>query len=341
MDIRRIGDETACVTQPSAFRTACRSVRRTIAPTARMFIVLAAMAALTACERLREAMNPPQVDVAWQGDSTLLAGNPTVLFRVMRTDSSTRLVPIATTGSQGLRPLFMSNRGWRALDVTYMHGGARVVPYRGSNALPPVEMTRGMWEGAQLDTIAGCTVHIPAAIAPVPDGVHLFTSGSNPVPNPAASLAPGELNEVLNVINTLVAPTAGVPLSLMSRYKREVFVGNTGATSKPTIVVSYDDPDPVRDSTKLIAERPRQLIVVLDKSVYGYKPSLTLKDVSANRIAPRRVFLGFLDGDGDGKAELFFGLQATAAPLVTFAYRYQGDAWIEAFNYQRRLPCQF
>jgi hypothetical protein len=171
----------------------------------------------------------------------------------------------------------------------------------------------------------------------VPDGVELLTSGRTPLPEKPHVISDGELQEVLNVVNTLVAPSAGVSLSMMSRYKRSVSVVGTGATPAPTIVVTYEDPEELPDSVTRIAERPRQLVLVLDRGVYGYKPSLTIADVTTTRITPRRRFLGAIDADGNGQAELYFGLAGSVprGELVTYSYRYTGDTWIADWELAR------
>lgn len=324
VDFRARVHETDCVTCPFRFR---------LAPSA----LLVALLSLTGCDRIKSALNPPTVDNAWQNDSTLLSQQPKVLFRAVRTAAGTRAVPIGTVGPKGLRALSLTGRGWRALDLQAMQSGSALVPYRGSEALSPIASARGMWEGTQLDSLPGCSQLLPAASITVPDGVHLLTSGRVPLRTLPDGLSDGELQEVLNVVTTLVAPSSGVPLSKMSKYRRDVSVVGTGATRSPTIVVSYEDPEELPEGATRLAERPRQLIVVLDKGIYGYKPSLTMADVSSSRIAPRRRFLGALDSDGDGRAELFFGLSETIprAELVTYSYRYEGDTWIAAFTYER------
>lgn len=193
-----------------------------------------------------------------------------------------------------------------------------------------------MWEGATvLDSLA-CPSPLPAAMVALSPDIELLTSGTSAIKPPASSaLGEGELQRVISTVNTLTAPTAGISLSQLSRYRRSVHVVSTGASTQPTIVISYDDSEELPDSATRITSRPHHYTVVLDKGVYGYKPSYTFTDVSISRIQPRRKFLGAMDTNGDGKAELFFGLQDERYPLVTYVYRFEGDTWIEEYKYER------
>lgn len=294
------------------------------------------MLMLAGCDRVNSALNTPQVDVAWRNDSTLLARSPTVLLRLDRSKGATRAIPIATIDDRGIKSLRLSARGWRAFDLGYLHSGAMFTPYRGSQALPVTKSTRGMWEGATVLDSLQCPSPLPAALVQVEPGVELLISGNKAIPQARSNgLADGELQRVLSTVATLVAPTAGISLSEINRYKRSVSVVATGASSSPTIVISYDDPEQLPDTATTLTARPHHYTVVLDRGIYGYKPSYSFTDISTVRSQPRRKFLGALDIDGDGKAELFFGLQLPEYPLVTYAYRLEGDTWIEAFKYER------
>jgi hypothetical protein len=328
VDFRRLWYETDCVISLPFFA----------ARLARAALALGTAAALTACDSIKDRLYPgQQVDGAWKRDSTMLASKPTILLRVVRGDSGTRAVPIATIGATGLQALNLTNRGWRALDLRVLNSDRPFVPYRDSDALPPIRAERGMWEGGALDSLAGCQSLYPASKVTVPDGVELLTSGTTPLRVQPNGISGDELQSVLNVVNTLVAPASGVPLSMMSRYSRSVAVVGTGVSPTPTIVVTYEDPEELPDSVTRFAERPRQLILVLDKGVYGYRPTLTIRDVSPTRIAPRRRFLGALDADGDGKSELYFGLgrRIPYGELVTYTYRSTGETWIPDWELTR------
>lgn len=292
--------------------------------------------AVAGCDRVQSALKAPEGDPVWQGDSTLLASQPNILFRVTRGDAGARVVPIATFGDKGFQPLLMSDRGWRALDIASMKAGSSLTALRGGEASGKVTIERGMWEGPPLDTVAGCRVIVPGARTSPPSGVELAVLGVTP-PRPVTEpLTDAELSRTLENIPTLIAPTNGVPLSAISRYRRQVHVVPTGATRQPTVVVLYDDPEVVSDSIPLYPPpRPRQLVVVLDKGIYGYKPSNTYTTVGNSRTPPRRKFLGAMDTDGDGISELLFGLDDARFPLVTIGLKFQVDTWVDAFTYDR------
>ena len=293
----------------------------------------------TACdttERVKNALKADQGDPVWEGDSTVLASHPEVLFRVTRDSTGARIVPLATMGPQGFRLLSLSDRGWRAFDLDYLHAGKSLTPYRGGRALVAVTSTRGMWEGSPLDTIRGCSILLPGALAPLPGDVEFFTSGKRPPLKPVTSLSPGELQTAIDAIPTLIAPAAGISMSMLPRYERDVYVAETGNGPRPTIVVVYDDPEIVPDSVRQMGARPRHLVVVLDKGVYGYKPTFTYTTLGNKLSPPRYRYLDHLDVDDDGKSELFFGLKIKGAPLYTIVLRYEAEAWRELLRNDRQ-----
>lgn len=293
-------------------------------------------AACDTTERVKNALRADQGDPVWQGDSAQLAAHPEVLFRVTRDSTGARVVPLATMGPQGFRLLTLSDRGWRSFDLEYLYAGKSLTPYRGGRALAPVTSTRGMWEGAPLDTIRGCSIMLPGARTTFPEGIEFFTSGKRPPLKPVTPLSAGELQTAIEAIPTLIAPAAGISMSMLPRYQRDVYVAETGNGLRPTIVVVYDDPEVVADSVRQMGARPRHLVVVLDRGVYGYKPTFTYTTLGNKLSPPRYRYLDHIDVDDDGKSELFFGLKITGAPLYTIVLRYEADAWRELLRNERQ-----
>jgi hypothetical protein len=316
-------------------------------------VAVACVAGTTGCDRVKNVLRPANGggDPRWTGDSTLLASKADFLFRVRRTDGDVRVVPIATIGAQGFRPLYFSDRGWRAFDVQYLQKGSKLTAYRAGQAAGEVEMLRGMWEppSEPLDTIPGCPSMVPSAKAAVSEGVGLLINGAPPPLKPVKPLSAGELEQALHTVPTLVAPTSGVSGSILARYKREVHVVNTGTSSSPSIVLVYDDPEQLPDSIAPIAQRPRHLVVVMDRGVYGYRPTFTYATAgNTHQNTPLRYYyVDYLDVDGDGRAELFFGtrdprvMKRFPVPsLYTIVLRFENEAWREMLRYDGS-PCQF
>lgn len=343
MDFRRPADENDSVPTPRS--TPVPSRFRSL-----LALLLAATIGGTGCDRVKDALRrEPAVDTRWQGDSATLAANPLVLFhRYSREDGRTRIIPMAAIGDGGFRPLEFAGRGWRLFDLEYLQRGKQLTALRDGRAAGTVTMQRGMWEPTAIDTFPGCDNPSPAGMADVPQGVTLLTNRPpNPL-NPVTPLSAGELAEVLARVPTLVAPTLGVGSGLLaSRYKREVHVANTGVTSRPTVIVIYDDPEVVPDSVDLFTERPRHLVVILDRGVYGYRPSYTLKTVGNGKSPFRLRFKDYADLDGDGRAELMFSLRPRETKdlpaeweLVTSIMRFEGEAWREQLRWLR-VRCGF
>lgn len=290
------------------------------------------------CDRIKDALkdeslNDAAGDPVWQGDSTLLASKPGFVFRVVESDGRRAVSPIATIGAPGFRAVRMGRRGWRAFDIAYLQSGNTLHAIRDGRVVSDVPMKRGMWEaGSQLDSIQGCRVLIPAGLADVGPGIKLLLAGERPSLKAVPGLSAGELATATSTISTLVAPSAGISTSMLARYKREVHVLPTGVTGSPTIVAIYNDPEQVADSVQPIAQRPRQFLVVLDKGVYGYRSTFTYSTLGNSKSPPRMTYVDFLDTDGDGRGELFFGYYLSGKYDVTVAYKFENDAWRENFR---------
>lgn len=294
------------------------------------------LAGAAGCERVKERLWPKASDPAWESDSSVLASRPEILFRIGRREGSVRIIPMATIGPSGFRTLSFSNRGWRALDVQYLQRGTSLTSYSGGRPSGPAEMMRGMWDATAgtLDSIPGCPgVVVPVGIPQGVDGKWLLTSGTRPPLKPVKPLSEGEKQEALALVGTLIAPTSGINGAQLGKYSREVHVASTGATSSPSIVVVYDDPETVPDTLTAMGARPRQLVVILDRGLYGYRPSYTYTTLGNSKSPPRIRFLDYLDVNDDGRAEIFMGMQYSNFPFATIVLRYENEVWSEQLKF--------
>lgn len=308
-----------------------RAFRRAVAGT----LAMGAVVSVAGCDRVQSELNEQPViaaavDPVWKADSTMLAKSPGILFRIVEGKHGRLAAPFATIGAQGFRRIRMGPRGWRALDLQYLHPGSTLRAVKNGRGAGTIEMARGFWEGgAQLDSLTDCRI-IPAGLtAGVDAGTTLAIAGPVPTLNTVAPLSDGELQQAISTIPTLIAPANGIGTSALSRYKRDVHVLNAGAGTHPTILVIYNDPEVLPDSLASLIERPRHFVVMLDKGVYGYKTSFTYTTIG-NPSGPERLrYLDYLDVDQDGVAELFLGYTFRGKVAATKVLRFESDAWKE------------
>lgn len=284
------------------------------------FLAGLSVVTLTSCDAIKERFRA-QPDLKWQQDSTIIAGQPTLLFRIIpNSDTAAWAVPIATIGAQGFHQLDLGRRGRRLLDLEYMHSGSPLIGVHQGRQTPGVSLIRGMWEPTPLDTSLNCT----AAFARLTNrNIHLAT---NKPPAPltySGQLGAAELQAELNKIPLLIAPTVGIATSMLQRYERTVHQVESGSGPSPSIVVVYNDPEVVADSVPEMGERPRHFVVILDKGTFGYRPSFTFKSVGKER-SPRLRFLDYMDVTGDGMAEIIFGYQW---PQLVQILKFEAEAW--------------
>ncbi len=301
--------------------------------------LLLSLAGRGGCDRIQRQLSDDNAaaaqsaDPAWQRDSLLLSSTPTVLFRVLDLPVGRVVSPIATTTAQGFRVLSMASRGWKAFDVNYLYAGKTLRTIEDGRPASELLLKRGMWElGAQLDSIESCQRLVPAGMVDAPAGARLAIAGPISALKPVTPLSAAELQSAMATIPTLVAPSVGIGPSMLSRYTREVHTLATGNGARPSILVIYDDPEQVADSVIDVAQRPRQFVVILDKGVYGYRPTFSFKTLGNARTAPRMRWLDYVDVDRDGKAELFFGITANKKYDATVALRFENDAWRETMR---------
>ncbi len=299
-------------------------------------------------ERLKAALSVPNDEVTdgqWVRDSTLIASKPTLLFRSLHTKAGDEVIPIATIGAQGFQILRMGNRGWHYLDLIYLHEGSTLDAIHDGRVAGTAALIRGHWETGKpaLDSMAGCQVMVPGGLATVPTGTRLLIAGARPAVQPMPGLSSSELQEALDRATNLIVPSTGVPISLLSRYTREIHLVSTGTSDKPTIVLMLDDPEVVADSVMAQGERPRQVVLVLNNARFGYKVTFQYTTLGNMKTPPRYQWLDFIDTDNDGKAELLFGLRGVSAPkiapLYTIGLHYKNDVWTESIRYDR-TRCQ-
>ncbi len=307
-------------------------LRRTVAMVPLLLTVILSVAACSK-ERVKKLLGGNAIiDEKWASDSMMLASNPEVLFTTFKTKNGFEIAPIGLIGLRGFRNIRLGDRGWHAFDIQYLAGGQMLEAYRDGKSVGPVKLSRGMWteNAPALDSIPGCEIIVPSALAPMLQGTQLFTLKKHaPPPVPAKPVSGAEVEQALRESNMLVATQKGIPIAALPKYVRTVHLVNTGHGTKPTLVVVYDDPEVYPDTLLADLQRPRHLIVFLDWENWGYKATWTYATLGNKGSPPRYRYLDYIDVDDDGKAEVLLGVQLATEPLFTIILRRDPPTWIE------------
>ncbi len=305
-------------------------------------VLLALLGATPGCDRVRELAadggatatpNDP-ASAQWRTDSTFLATGPGMLFRVVRSEGATRAIPLTRLG-RDFGVLGLGPRGWRAFDVAYLYGGRTFTPLRGGTPLPAITSRRGMWEGDPLDSLPGCRFLLPGADVTVPDGVELLVAGRPPRFLPTPALSAAAVDDALQTLTTLVAPSAGIGMAALRQFRRALHVIPAGTSGRPALLALYQDPRPLPDSTDRLTLSPRFLAVLLEPGAYGFRAAWQYSTQGVPGAPPALAFLGHLDADGDGGTELFFGAADARVPLHLLVLRHDGTRWVESLRSAR------
>ena len=322
-----------------------RHPARLIRSVALLPLACAVVLSTTACsrDRLKKLLGgDPRVDGKWKSDSTLMASKPEVLFTTFKTKNGIEIAPIGTIGPRGFRNIRLGDRGWHAFDINYLGSGQTLEEYRDGRTIGPLTLKRGMWgdNAPALDSIPGCEIIVPSALATIPDGTHLFTLKKRPpLSMPPKPVSESEIAEALRETNMLVATKKGIPIGTLPKYTRTVHRVNSGHGTKPTLVVMYDDPEIYPDTLLPDWQRPRHLVVFLDWAIWGYKATWTYATLGNKGAPPRFRYLDYIDVNDDGKAEVLFGVQNATDPLFTIIVRRDPPLWIEETR-QKGRRCQ-
>lgn len=278
---------------------------------------------------VRAASGTGTSDAQWRADSTLIAGEPGVLFRVVRTPTLTQAVPVLRLGA-GFGAIALSPRGWRAFDVAYLYEGRPLTPLRGGTPLAAVRSRRGMWEGTPLDSLRGCNQLLPGGEVTVPEGAELMVGGRAPRYVAEAELPPGMTDDALRRLSTLVAPSVGIGMAALRRFERTLHVVPNGNDGGASLLALYRDPAPVTDTVDVMAQPARFMAVLMEPGRYGPRATWQYATPAMPGTSPPLEYLGYLDMDGDGGTELVLGVSDPKFPLHVLIMRREEDRWVQS-----------
>jgi hypothetical protein len=258
---------------------------------------------------------------------TSLTGKPTTLFLLFGDQADPRLLPVATVVAGRIAPIALDSAGWRSFDQLYFSAGAPVSVYKDGILAGPASIRRGMWTDADvLYKLPGCRSLRPlGAVTMTPDPAApptiemIATSAALPqAAHPAPT--PADLDSA-RAFAGRAAQRGG--LTRASRDELELVVSaiQTGATDRPTLVVSYSE----KGSGG--AQHPRHVFGLADIGLDGY--ASTFSHAASDSLPEFRRLIDHVDVTGDGQDEIVLEGWRQGGESFLVIMQFVGGRWKE------------
>jgi hypothetical protein len=287
------------------------------------------------CDKAKEfvragrSAGPPQVAPAEELD---LSANPDIVFQVFGEASDPRMIPVASVQSGKLRPIVLTEGGWRQFDAQYLRRGKSYTIYQDGRPSGSLKVRRGMWERADhpLYALPGCHALTPLAAVEIADG-HPRTGFTTELlastarlgrERPAASLSRAELVRVAREVAANVGKSLHVAPKTLDSLDFHVESFISGASDAPTIVASFIDP--AAESSRSAGAVTTHVLVIADRDSTGaYHATYAHRLHGRLTTASFRRYFDHLDLTGDGVDE-----------IVLEGWRFGGDTFLSVLGFK-------
>jgi hypothetical protein len=294
------------------------------------------LVAVAACGKSKNEL-PAADAIAPVGVPALdLSTKPHLLFQVFGERDEPRLLPLAAVVNGAIRPIGLTPRGWKQLDSMYFTAGTRYGIYRNDAPFGEVEISADRPKVP----LPGCRVLKPIAAAkltfkePRSDQTVEFIASSVPLaahaPFKGKLLTDAELGKLGRAFGHSVGKQAGMDdgeLDSLDFHTRMII---TGATSEPTLLVSFIDPG--AGDLGPGSGHTSHLFALGDKSgaeyeqTYRHAVSGDAKTVEFQRIVDH------LDVDGDGIDEIILEAWRYGSENDLVVLSFKAGQWHEAMR---------
>lgn len=294
---------------PTTWSTLVRALggRANNSPMKRIALTLGMLVAAVACDKARAIDASAATQAAGAASSLDLSKRPDIVFQLFGERDDPRMIPIAAVVNGALRPIELSDAGWRQFDAMYARAGTSYALYRNGALAGSTTVRRGMWTTGEepLYTLPGCSRLRPLAAVTLGTAASVgftveflaATPGIAPAIRPSVTPSP-ELERAARDVAHEAVRVAGLPESDLDEHSFRYAAIQTGASDSPTLVAWYLDLKVEGQSAST------HVMVVADRKEDRWVASYTL--TSAGPVASRafRRYVDHLDVDGDGVDEL-------------------------------------
>jgi hypothetical protein len=287
---------------------------------------------LGSAERSAEAAVPaaPTLD---------LSERPDILFQVFGERDDPRMIPIAAIQRGSIKPIELTEDGWRTFDSLYTRSGASYTLYRDGQKAGTVQVRQGMWEKADepLYSLPNCSRLTPLASV----GVHSpgdigFTlelmAGSATLGR--ASARPSSTTDAITATGRRIADAAatevGIEASQLEKLNFRALGIPTGSSAQPTIMSSYMNEQADADAG---GGRVVHVFTLADAKASGtYENSFMHVANGSATNAEYRRYVDHLDITGDGVDEIVLEGWKSGGDTYLMILGFREGQWTEVFR---------
>jgi hypothetical protein len=318
------------------------TIPRTLAEVAlmnRFALIATILVAAAGCDKTKGMLGlgqPPEPDGPPPEARLNLARRPDVLFQLFGERDDARMVPVAAIIDGALKPIELTESGWREFDAMYTRSNRSYPLYRDGAAIGEVRVRRGMWERRDqpLYTLPGCRLVTPLSAVSLETSARLSYTVEALVVTPGIHVEPKAPVKPTNALEARArraayeaAQNAGIDTASLSSTGFHSVAINTGATNAPTLVASFLDPESSdRNGTT------SHIVMIADDAGSGYHP--TFRHTASGPVtgAEFRRYVDHLDVNGDGVDEIMLEGWQFAGETFLSILGYANGEWREVFR---------
>jgi hypothetical protein len=265
-----------------------------------------------------------------------LSTKPQLFFQVFGERDDPRLLPLFALVNGEIRPIGLTPRSWKELDSIYFAAGTKYGIYRNDEEFGAVEVSADRPNVP----LPGCKLLKPIAAAkltfkePRSDQTVEFIASSVPLAKhpPFNGKLPteAEVGKLGRAFGYAVGKQAGLEESDLDSLDFHTRMIITGATSEPTLLVSFIDPG--AGDLGPGAGHTSHLFALGDKTGAEYAPSYRhAVSGDAKRVEFQRI-VDHLDVHGDGLDEIILEAWRYGAENDLVVLSFKAGQWHEAMR---------
>jgi hypothetical protein len=312
-------------------RSRNRNSRGAFAPLAIAAVILLSAAA---CEKAKPAKNPADAIVPDGVPALDLAAKPQILFQIFGDRESPHMMPIAAVMNGAIKPIGLTQGGWKSLDAEYMAAGTKYPFYvEGGD---PGELT------VVRDTaysLPGCGAVKPMSLVqlafkkPRENPTVEFIASSGPLAplraEPARMMTSAEIAQLARSIGHVAGKRANLSPAELDSLDFHARMIPTGATKAPTLLISFIDPN---SGTAKGGPWTGHVFALADSGANGYELTYSHAVKGNAKSVEFQRLVNHVDFDGDGADEIIVEAWKYASDNDLVVLSFKAGKWQEVLR---------